>query len=661
MRGHVWRRALLGAAVLCLLWPGGSRAQNDRVRSLPAVRTGTPPVIDGRLDDACWAEAPVATDFIDPLTDRPAQDQTVARLLYDERAIYVGIYAYDSQPTAIVARQRKDQVRFSGEDTVAFSIDPYGTHRFEDRNFFTVNPLGTKYARLAGGRAEKAEWIGIWEAAAQRTQEGWTVEMRIPWEMLSYPKPNGPVTMRINFDRYQQRTGERSWWSNVGVQERYEYDGLWTNVEPPPPAEELNLMPYVYFGGRERLRWNNLVGRAGLDLRYRSRRDLTILATVNPDFENVEQAVESIDFSYGARYVPDRRPFFQEGRDYFPFWFYSRSVEQVDGGLKAFGRLGPRWNLGLLTTYERGGPLTFISKLQFSPTKTSGASFGYGGQFDGVGSYHLASVGGGGRLGNFYSTGHLITVRERSLDGKVQAASEGRVEIGYQGKRGGILASAEHFDDHYPIRFTYRPFDGYRELEGWVWWDLEWRRGPVRSLFGWFGGRTARFLNGDPFRRAIEAFWSLRFRNDVAVRLTRSWERFEAFPNEGGYDLSLSLRDSDRYTNASAGFVWGRRQDLPYRAVRLNGNLRVGNLNLGVELNFVEHAGSNYQHTATLSYDITEALSLGGRMVWQKSGRNFYLALRRSGYAGVDFYLILGDPNAESFQQRLIGKIVLSL
>ncbi len=172
-------------------------AQDTRTvqKELPAVKTEQPPTIDGVLNDVCWQTAPKAEGFTDQRTEKPAINPTIGRIAYNDEAIYVAIYLYDDKPDTIVARQEKDQVRFSGEDWVSFSLDPFHTHQFSDRNFFMSNPLGTKYAHLATGRAEKSEWIGLWKAAAQIVEDGWIVEMAIPWQMLDYPDTKEPIRM----------------------------------------------------------------------------------------------------------------------------------------------------------------------------------------------------------------------------------------------------------------------------------------------------------------------------------------------------------------------------------------------------------------------------------------------------------------------------------
>ena len=104
-------------------------------KELPAVKTEQPPTIDGVLDDACWQDAPQAIGFIDERTGKPAESQSVGRLVYTDTAIYLGLHLYDDMPDKIVARQTKDQTRFQGEDWVSFSLDPFHTHQFSDRNF----------------------------------------------------------------------------------------------------------------------------------------------------------------------------------------------------------------------------------------------------------------------------------------------------------------------------------------------------------------------------------------------------------------------------------------------------------------------------------------------------------------------------------------------
>lgn len=207
-------------------------------REILAVKVENTPTIDATLDDACWKIAPQADNFTHVRTGNPVEDDSKVKLVYTNEAIYVGWYLYDSRPDKTVARQTQDHVRFgkTTEDWVSFSIDPFHTHRFSNRTFFMANPLGKKYVHSPARDSNKTEWMEQWNVAANIVEDGWVVEMEIPWQMLDYPDTTEPVRMGINFDRGQTRTNEHSWWSNIGVREFYKNDGHWLNVLPPPKS-----------------------------------------------------------------------------------------------------------------------------------------------------------------------------------------------------------------------------------------------------------------------------------------------------------------------------------------------------------------------------------------------------------------------------------------
>ena len=207
-------------------------------RELLAVKVENAPIIDGTLNDACWKIAPEANNFTNARSENPVEDDTVVKLIYTNEAIYVAWHLYDSEPDKIIARQIQDHVRFDmTEDWVSFSIDPFHTHRFSNRTFFMANPLGKKFVRSPKQEANKTEWMDQWHVAANVNATGWVVEMEIPWEMLDYPDTTEPIRMGLNFDRGQARTGIRSWWSNIGVDDTYKNDGHWLHVLPPKLSE----------------------------------------------------------------------------------------------------------------------------------------------------------------------------------------------------------------------------------------------------------------------------------------------------------------------------------------------------------------------------------------------------------------------------------------
>jgi len=624
-------------------------------KELRAVKTEQPPTVDGVLDDACWQDAPQATGFIDERTEKPAKSQSVGRLVYTDKAIYLGVYLYDDMPDKIVARQTKDQTRFQGEDWMSFSLDPFHTHQFSDRNFFMANALGTKFAHLATGRAEKSEWIGLWKAAAKIVDDGWIVEMEIPWQMLDYPDTKEPIRMGINIDRGQQRTGEKSWWCNLGVNEFRENDGHWVDVLPPPRQRELKFLPYL-IGGYSKQETTDRVytARAGADLRYEVTPQLRLIGTANPDFDNIEQAVEGIDFSYGERYVPDRRPFFSEGGNVYKIGqlFHSRRIEDMDGGLKLFGKLGKNTSVGTLGTYHRNNQ-NFILSASQSLTATSQVSAAFL-------SHHkqdnplnnVGSVSGSARRGRFGVFSDLTQSWADGSDGRA-----GTVGLGYKGHLIELVSRVFFTDPDFVNNLGYHPFKGYRGINLAALFKNEWREGIVRRLTLFAHTDASNTYEGEVFSRDIRLATQLLTHSDYSVSVFWHGGRFKEF-SDSVFNVSLGARATDRFNNFSVDYAWGEQADARLHRISANLNLRAYGFTAGLTSQIQWHFERRYQQILTLTYDFSPALSLGSRLIWQVEGTNIYFALRRSGYAGTDFFIILGDPNAQEFKQRLVAKVI---
>ena len=221
------RRKLRGQAV--------SSRRTGR-RELLAVKVDYPPVIDGVLDDACWKIAPRADAFTSGYYETPVRDDSVVWMVYTAKAIYLGWYLYDSQPDKIVARRTREQKMWGvTEDWVSFNIDPFHTHQEGDEIWFMANPYGI--TRVLISRRYKDirdhERNDQWKVAANILENGWVVEMEIPWEILAYPETLEPIWMGLNFQRVQGRKRLSSWWSNTGNPQRPEDGGHWIQVLPP--------------------------------------------------------------------------------------------------------------------------------------------------------------------------------------------------------------------------------------------------------------------------------------------------------------------------------------------------------------------------------------------------------------------------------------------
>lgn len=677
MKSHKYypRTLIILLTFLSITYTQNVESQNTQTvkKELKAFKTEHPPNIDGVLNDVCWQDAPQATGFTDERTEKPANNQTVGRLVYTDKAIYIGLHLYDDMPDKIVARQTKDQTRFQGEDWVSFSLDTFHTHQFSDRSFFIVNPLGTKYSHLATGRAEKSEWIGLWKTAAQIVEDGWIVEMEIPWQMVDYPDSKEPLRMGINIDRGQQRTGEKSWWCNLGVNEFRENDGHWVDVLPPRRKRELKLLPYIIGGIHEidstekdtTQIEREYTARAGGDIRYEITPQIRLIGTANPDFDNIELDVEGIDFSYGERYVFDRRPFFAEGGNayYLDSFFHSRRIVDMDAGLKLFGKVAKNTSVSTLGTYHRNNQ-NFIFRVAQGLTATSNINGAFlshhrvidiDSDTDTDAQSEANNVGymwGNVRHGKISGFAHIAQGWADNSDGR-----DGFARLGYQGRYIQTAISGYFIDQDFVNRLGFHPFTGFHgvNLSGSL--SNEWRSGYIRRAYLTSYVTASNTYNGDIFRRNLYVTTGILTHSDYLLTIQWDGGKFEEF-TDSVFTVGLGIRATDRFNNISMQYAGGEQSGKRIHRMGANLNLRAYDFTAGL-LSIVQwHFERQYQQILTLTYDFTPALSLGSRLIWQAKKVNVYFALRRSGYAGMDFFIILGDPNALEFKQRLVAKVI---
>ena len=197
----------------------GAEVRPERTRAAaPLLRaqrlTGTPPTIDGVLDEPDWALAAVARDFIvfGPDEGEPPSEKTEARVLYGDRALYVGIRAFDSSPDSIVAQLEGRDDR-PHADRVEVVIDSYRERR--TALGFGVTPAGVKSdGYLYDDANQDDSWDAVWDAATRIDREGWTAEFRIPYSELRFDGA-ASQTWGINFTRFIARHMERSLWAPI--------------------------------------------------------------------------------------------------------------------------------------------------------------------------------------------------------------------------------------------------------------------------------------------------------------------------------------------------------------------------------------------------------------------------------------------------------------
>lgn len=653
-------RWLVGAVLTLLLTATGTIAQYSS-RSIPAVKTSAPPTIDGKLDDAAWREAPVAQEFIDPYTGKPAADQTEAYILYDETAIYVAFYCYDSNPEAIVAREIRPGSNFPGEDTVTFQIDPYLSRDWNNISSFIVNAIGTQNERIAGGRAAKREWRGVWQAAVQRVPNGWTAEMRIPWTVLSYPSANGAVNMSINFKRDHARTRIDYFWSDVTPLRRPELMGVWQGVQPPRASRRTPLQLLTYLTPE----WQNGAGqelRAGVDLRYTPTPQITSVLSLKPDFRNIEGAIEGIEFSRSERFVEETRPFFMEGIRYFdltePYgigrMFYSQRIREFDSGVKVFGNLNANISLGILGTLRGSREQVSVANLRYSAGERGGWSI-YGLVRRGNEKPHHDAYGINAnlRLGNFRVGGKWIYAREGDTGG---VAND--ITLNYEVPRwfSSLRWMRIEPDFRAALGLVY-----FTDREGLSWYSRysnEIRQGPIREVEADLFLRDYKHLDGAPFERGARASVGITLRSDYEINLDHETVTFEGV-RDRVFGLRLRGNVSNRFKQWEIGYEFGKREGKDLGFLRFSVSRRLlGKLDVGIDGSILRLGETRERYIVTVGWEFDELRALSARVVQRDGNLNWYLAYRSAGGIGQDLYIIVGDPNSRRFSERVALKWV---
>jgi len=453
-----------------------------------------------------------------------------------------------------------------------------------------------------------------------------------------------------------------SYWSNITNQERNEFTGAWEGVILPTfsreGSERLKLLPFTLVG---QLAPGLKTWRTGMDARYELTDSQTIVATANPDFSNVEGDVVSIDFTYSEKLPGERRPFFAEGSEHFRLggyhsaWFAPQRIRRIDAGLKAYGKWGESNNLGLLVASDIGsrtdGALRWRRQLSIFDDLTLGLV-----HRDEFGIRNNVYVGGTNlRRGNWFFSYNYGKSEDKGLgDGEAVNAS-----VYNSTARASFGSAFSSVSPNFSARNGFVPFTDIRGISHSFEYQNEYREGPLlRAEFDAYYEDVNHF-DGSHFTHSAGAGFNLDLKSQLAIGLDYAEEKFE-----GNQDRVVQVkarypnRDPQDYVSASWSF--GRRdsQDYDYKAYffarrpakKLQFTCSREELKLGLD--------NLTQDIFTISYDFSAERVLSGRLVRNQGDTNWYISLRRSGYGGVEYFLIIGDPNADTRQDRYILKLV---
>lgn len=353
-----------------------SISQTDPILSIQKITT--PIVLDGFPDEPAWLQiAPLPLTMYQPVYRGEMTEYSEIKVAYDDKYFYLSGKLYDSDPDNIIANTMYRD-RYSGDDTFAIILDTFNDN--ENARWFFVTPTGVRVDQLISKDSEgensiNRNWTTYWDAATQITDDGWSVEIRIPFSSLGFQEVNDEIIMGMITYRWMARQSERHIFPDVAPN--------WSRgFTKPSQAQKIRLSgleykrpiyitPYV-LGGFEQM--NNFMmdqqnysketkytKEAGLDIKYPITNNMNLDVTINTDFAQVEADEAQVNLSRSPLFFPEKRQFFQERSGIFDFnlggnntLFYSRRIGlqqgrpvRIYGGARIAGNTG-KWEIGAL-------------------------------------------------------------------------------------------------------------------------------------------------------------------------------------------------------------------------------------------------------------------------------------------------------------------------
>jgi hypothetical protein len=398
-----------------------------------ATRATTAPVLDGKTDDPAWQNAQVIDQFLQyqPKKGAETRFKTEVRITYDDKYIYVLGRMYDPAPDSIVSLLSRRDVRTASEQ-LKIVIDSYHDRRtgFE----FCVNPAGVKRDYYVyDDNNEDPTWDGIWDVATKVDSVGWVAEFRIPFSQLRFGK-SADHTFGLLVVRDVARTSERISWPlyDNDKQGYISQLGELSGIRDLAAVRRLEVTPYVVTKNETRPSASSFNHpqslSAGADIKYGLSSNLTLDATINPDFGQVEADPAVLNLSAFEQFFEERRPFFLEGAGIFSFrtacgdidtqctgLFYSRRVGRSPQLAGVYGDASSPMNTTILSAAKVGGRLGRGLSVGFLDALTQREQGAQGATIEPQTNYAVARLqqsvfGGSGDIGA------MVTGTNRSMD-----------------------------------------------------------------------------------------------------------------------------------------------------------------------------------------------------------------------------------------------------
>jgi len=340
-----------------------AQKKNNQYR-LPIRAAATEITIDGRIEEAAWANTDTAGAFymVLPMDTSFARVRTVVRMAYNETHLFVGAVCYNAVPGKYRVESLRRDFSFGNNDNFLLFLDP-----FDDRTngfSFGLNAAGAQWdGTMYDGGSIDLNWENKWASAVATFPDRWEFEMAIPFKTLRYKK--GIQEWGINFSRLDLKKAEKSAWAPVPRQfptASLAYTGVLAFDEPPPNVgKNVSFIPFVLAGvTKDYANDKDAVfkRRIGGDAKIAVTSSLNLDLTVRPDFSQVEVDQQQTNLDRFELFFPERRQFFLENGDLFNTLgyssirpFFSRRIglqTEIDGGARLSGRLNPNWRIGVM-------------------------------------------------------------------------------------------------------------------------------------------------------------------------------------------------------------------------------------------------------------------------------------------------------------------------
>jgi len=313
-------------------------------KKVTAHRLKSSVFIDGIIDSKNFPDSATAFIQLEPQKGMAASRKTVVYFGYDSLNVYIFWKCYQPQAEIVAKIQSRDQLSKS-DDIVLVILDTYNDNT--SAYGFFVNPLGTQIDMkfTDDGRNMDINWDTEWQSAVKIFPWGWTAEMSIPFKSLKYRKNLNQ--WGVNFGRIIRSNSETSYWSEeMNKDFRVSQSGVLTGIETPGAKSNITLFPYStvrYENSDFSGKYNEVIPDVGGDVKWQLSSNISVNATINPDFATVEADEEQINLSKYELSYPEKRLFFQEGNEMYRTrikTFYSRRIGDIDYGSKVTGKIG---------------------------------------------------------------------------------------------------------------------------------------------------------------------------------------------------------------------------------------------------------------------------------------------------------------------------------